>query len=76
MRQPQNILEQILFGLEAVNANVVELSAEIVELRRDCEVFRRSLAPMPELAGADDGGVNQPGDCKTEEICQAATGQV
>lgn len=56
MKQPQNIFEQILYGLEAVNANVVELSKEIVELRRDCDTFKRSLAPMPESAGTETEG--------------------
>lgn len=60
MRQPQNIFEQILYGLEAVNANVVELSKEIVELRSDCDMFKRSLAPMLE-----------PADLETEECTTA-----
>lgn len=52
-RNPANIFEQIILGIEAVNGNVVDLSKEIVEIRRDLDSIKRSLAPMPKSAGTE-----------------------
>ena len=42
-RQPKNIFEQILFGLEATNANVVALSEEIAMIRKDLDALKSAL---------------------------------
>lgn len=42
-RQPRNIFEQILFGLEATNANVVALSEEIAMIRQDLDAIKSAL---------------------------------
>ena len=42
-KQPRNIFEQILFGLEATNANVVALSEEIAIIRQDLHVIKSAL---------------------------------
>lgn len=42
-RKPRNIFEQILFGLEATNANVVAISEEIALLRQDMQALKSGL---------------------------------
>ena len=42
-KQPRNIFEQILFGLEATNANVVALSEEIAMIRKDLDALKSAL---------------------------------
>ena len=42
-KQPRNIFEQILFGLEATNANVVALSEEIAMIRQDLHAIKSAL---------------------------------
>ena len=42
-KQPRNIFEQILFGLEATNANVVVLSEEIAMIRQDLHAIKSAL---------------------------------
>ena len=42
-KQPRNIFEQILFGLEATNANVVALSEEIAMIRQDLHTIKSAL---------------------------------
>ena len=42
-RKPRNIFEQILFGLEATNANVVAISEEIALLRQDMQTLKSGL---------------------------------
>lgn len=42
-KQPRNIFEQILFGLEATNANVVALSEEIAMIRQDLHAIKSVL---------------------------------
>ena len=54
-KQPRNIFEQILFGLEATNANVVALSEEIAMIRKDLDVLKSALCindPEPNALGA------------------------
>lgn len=42
-KQARNIFEQILFGLEATNANVVALSEEIAIIRKDLDIIKSAL---------------------------------
>ena len=42
-KQPRNIFEQILFGLEATNANVVALSEEIAIIRQDLHAIKSAM---------------------------------
>ena len=42
-REPTNILEAILFGIETTNDNVVDLSKEVVALREDIELIKSIL---------------------------------
>lgn len=42
-KQPRNIFEQILFGLEATNANIVALSEEIAMIRQDLHAIKSAL---------------------------------
>ena len=42
-RKARNIFEQILFGLETTNANVVTLSEEIALLRQDMQALKSGL---------------------------------
>lgn len=42
-RKARNIFEQILFGLEATNDNVVALSEEIALLRQDMQALKSGL---------------------------------
>lgn len=42
-RKARNIFEQILFGLEATNANVVAISEEIALLRQDMQALKSGL---------------------------------
>ena len=43
-RQPTNILEAILYGIETTNDNVVDLSKEVVALREDIELIKSILS--------------------------------
>lgn len=61
-KKPRNIFEQILFGLEATNANVVALSEEISFLRRDMQALKSGLyindnISEPNALGADVNGI-------------------
>ena len=42
-RQPKNIFEQILFGLEATNNNVVIVSEELTIIRQDIKAIKEAL---------------------------------
>lgn len=42
-KKARNIFEQILFGLEATNANVVAVSEEITLLRQDMQALKSGL---------------------------------
>jgi hypothetical protein len=42
-RQPKNIFEQILFGLEATNINVVAVSEELAAMWRDIKAIKAAL---------------------------------
>lgn len=42
-KKPRNIFEQILFGLEATNENVVIVSEEVVMLRREVAELKSAL---------------------------------
>ena len=42
-KQPKTIFEQILFGLEATNTNVVDLSEEIAAIRREIQEIKSAL---------------------------------
>ena len=56
-RQPRNIFEQILFGLETTNANVVALSEELAIARKDLESLKSALYinnSEPDALGADN----------------------
>lgn len=61
-KKPRNIFEQILFGLEATNTNVVALSEEISFLRRDMQALKSGLyindnISEPNALGADVNGI-------------------
>lgn len=61
-KKPRNIFEQILFGLEATNANVVALSEEISFLRQDMQALKSGLyindnISEPNALGADVNGI-------------------
>lgn len=60
-KQPRNIFEQILFGLEATNANVVALSEEIAMIRQDLHAIKSALYindnSEPNALGAGDNGI-------------------
>lgn len=43
VRQPKNIFEQILFGLEATNINVVAVSEELAAMWRDIKAIKAAL---------------------------------
>lgn len=42
-KKPRNIFEQILFGLEATNNNVVALSEDIVAILKDIQTIKAAL---------------------------------
>ena len=42
-KKPRNIFEQILFGLEATNNNVVALSEDIVAILKDIQLIKSAL---------------------------------
>ena len=60
-RQPKNIFEQILFGLEATNNNVVIVSEELALIRQDIKAIKESLYitdnSEPNALGAGDNGI-------------------
>lgn len=61
-RKARNIFEQILFGLETTNANVVTLSEEIALLRQDMQTLKSGLymddnISEPNALGADANGI-------------------
>lgn len=61
-RKARNIFEQILFGLETTNANVVTLSEEIALLRQDMQALKSGLymddnISEPNALGADANGI-------------------
>ena len=43
-RQPTNILEAILYGIEPTNDNVVDLSKQVVALRDDIDLIKSILS--------------------------------
>ena len=60
-KQPRNIFEQILVGLEATNATVVALSEEIAMIRQDLHAIKSALYindnSEPNALGAGDNGI-------------------
>ena len=42
-KKPKNIFEQILFGLEATNNNIVALSEDIVTILKDIQAIKSAL---------------------------------
>ena len=42
-RQPTNILEAILYGIETTTDNVVDLSKEVVALREDIDLIKSNF---------------------------------
>lgn len=42
-KQPRNIFEQILFGLEATNSNVVIVSEELAAMWQDIKAIKAAL---------------------------------
>lgn len=42
-KQPKNIFEQILFGLEATNTNVVIVSEELAAMWQDIKAIKAAL---------------------------------
>lgn len=55
-KTPRNIFEQILFGLEATNANVVDISHEIIIIRQDLQTIKDALYinnSEPNVPGAE-----------------------
>lgn len=56
-KKARNIFEQILFGLEATNANVVAVSEEIALLRQDMQALKSGLYidnSEPNALGAEE----------------------
>ena len=56
-KTPRNIFEQILFGLETTNANVVDLSKEIIVIRQDLQAIKDALyinTSEPNVPGAEN----------------------
>ena len=43
-RQPTNILEAILYGIETTNGRVVELSKEVVARREEIDLIKSILS--------------------------------
>lgn len=58
--KPRNIFEQILFGLEATNANVVAVSEEIALLRHDMQTLKSGLYI--------DENISEPNALGAEEV--------
>lgn len=59
-RQPKNIFEQILFGLEATNSNVVAVSEELAAMWRDIKAIKAALYiedSEPNALGAGENGI-------------------
>lgn len=59
-REPSNIFEQILYGLEVTNDNVVGLSEELSALRAEVDAIRKAMRPTPNPAGMDAGKEERP----------------
>ena len=60
-KQARNIFEQILFGLEATNTNVVAVSEEIALMWQDIKAIKTALYmednSQPNALGAGDNGI-------------------
>lgn len=59
-KKARNIFEQILFGLEATNINVVAVSEEIALLRRDMQALKSGLYI--------DENISEPNALGAEEV--------
>lgn len=59
-KKARNIFEQILFGLEATNANVVVVSEEIALLRHDMQALKAGLYI--------DENISEPNALGAEEV--------
>ena len=59
-KQPKNIFEQILFGLEATNLNVIAVSEEIASMWQDIKAIKAALyitdESEPNALGAENNG--------------------
>ena len=59
-KQARNIFEQILFGLEATNSNVVAVSEEMAAMWRDIKAIKAALYiedSEPNALGAGENGI-------------------
>lgn len=50
---PKNIFEQILYGLEVTNNNVVEISKDIASLLESIAELKAAILPSTEPDGTD-----------------------
>lgn len=50
---PKNIFEQILYGLEVTNSNVVEVSKDIASLLESIAELKAAILPSTALDGTD-----------------------
>jgi uncharacterized protein YaaN involved in tellurite resistance len=56
-RQPKNIFEQLLFGMQTVNENVVELFKDMEDMRQKVDAIYNALYPaQTDIAEPTDPG--------------------
>ena len=49
-RQPKNIFEQLAFGLQTVNDNVVDLFKSVEDIHQKVDVIYNALYPAPAIS--------------------------
>lgn len=69
-KKPRNIFEQILFGLETTNANVVALSEEIAFLRKDMQDLKTGLYIDNNISGPNALGTDENGIVESNNISE------
>lgn len=58
IRQPKNIFEQLAFGLQTVNDNVVDLFKDVEDIRQKVDAIYNALYPaQTDIAEPTDSGV-------------------
>lgn len=56
-RQPKNIFEQLAFGLQTVNDNVVDLFKDVEDIRQKVDAIYNALYPaQTDIAEPTDSG--------------------
>lgn len=55
-RQPKNIFEQLAFGLQTVNDNVVDLFKDVEDIRQKVDAIYNALYPAQPIAEPTDSG--------------------